>query len=449
MGHGFNINMKPSRHVVSAPTLRQPRGNATTSTLPSAPIRVREEPTATRATTQPKNVFNPSVQRDAEQANANVRRANAPIPEPIWHVPGLDDPPRNNIMPSMARSAETPQAAGARATAANTRFEDWKTARSDQDRNDKRAIEERQFAKDVHELATQRAKQNEAIRERTVYNQRKAEEAAAQKRAHALGAAKDWREAAKARLNDEAHRMAHATKTLQKHRERAAVARRTAAEAAAAEAAAAEASRRAAADAAEADRRAAAAAAGGAAAPNSPHAARGAAAAAAPATPAPAPRQQGTTHHIDPAHVELYTSVIIGLNKGERPVLHDLSPEKAHEIVNNFVTKFPSEPPANLERLIREGYTVDSRGGWHQKGKVGSVSPPAWFRSIDVGSPSRSSSTATTEVVPTQLSPVNGNNPPPLPHTFPHSGGRGGGRGSGGGDSPGVSSGGGRGGGRS
>ena len=52
---------------------------------------------ASREATLPKKMFNPSVERDARAAEANVAKANTPIPTPIWHIPGLDDAPRTPV----------------------------------------------------------------------------------------------------------------------------------------------------------------------------------------------------------------------------------------------------------------------------------------------------------------------------------------------------------------
>ena len=67
------------------------------------PIQLKEV-APSRENSTPRNMFNASVQRNAEANAANVRKANTPIPEPIWHIPGLDDAPRNNIMPKMDRT---------------------------------------------------------------------------------------------------------------------------------------------------------------------------------------------------------------------------------------------------------------------------------------------------------------------------------------------------------
>ena len=79
------VNMNPTRGVFAkAPS--KPKGAAG-----SGPIRLAE-PTATPTRcSKPKLVQNASIARDNAEGNAKLRRASAPIPEPIWHIPGFDD----------------------------------------------------------------------------------------------------------------------------------------------------------------------------------------------------------------------------------------------------------------------------------------------------------------------------------------------------------------------
>ena len=121
----MGVNMKPTRHVIGGAPPRKPRPASGASG--AGPIQRKEERVAPRSSAQPKNMFNPSVAYDAHVQAANVARANAPIPEPIWHIPGLEDAPRNNIMPKMGQSKQTPAQAAAAKDAADERVKAWQT----------------------------------------------------------------------------------------------------------------------------------------------------------------------------------------------------------------------------------------------------------------------------------------------------------------------------------
>ena len=100
MEPGRGINFAPTRHIFHKDT---PRMSRPSSSRGVGPIQLKEV-APSRENSTPRNMFNASVQRNAEANAANVRKANTPIPEPIWHIPGLDDAPRNNIMPKMDRT---------------------------------------------------------------------------------------------------------------------------------------------------------------------------------------------------------------------------------------------------------------------------------------------------------------------------------------------------------
>ena len=74
---------------------------------------------------RPKRVFNESVEREGQLSKANLAKANAPIPTPIWHIPGLDDAPRNNIGQQMAPDARTKIELGESRIAATADVNDW------------------------------------------------------------------------------------------------------------------------------------------------------------------------------------------------------------------------------------------------------------------------------------------------------------------------------------
>ena len=101
------VNMRPSRHAVSghsAPAVRNPGASTRVGPI------VLKEAAPSGANSKPKNMFNASVQRDAEASQANERRANAPIPQVHWHIPGIDGPggpvSKMNVMAKMEPSAE-------------------------------------------------------------------------------------------------------------------------------------------------------------------------------------------------------------------------------------------------------------------------------------------------------------------------------------------------------
>ena len=128
---GLNVNMKPTRHVVGGAPPRKPR--PASGSCCARPIQLKEERVAPRSSAKPKNMFNPSMELDAQVQAANVARVDAPIPEPQWHIPGLDDPPRNNIRAKMEKSTFTPEQVAAQKTGADERHVAWQTERTERD----------------------------------------------------------------------------------------------------------------------------------------------------------------------------------------------------------------------------------------------------------------------------------------------------------------------------
>ena len=60
-------------------------------TAGTGPIRLAEPAVPPARGAKPKAVQNASIARDNAESKAKLRRACAPVPEPIWHIPGWDD----------------------------------------------------------------------------------------------------------------------------------------------------------------------------------------------------------------------------------------------------------------------------------------------------------------------------------------------------------------------